>query len=541
MLSSRRTWMFFLLGSLVLVVVVALVSWRVMEDDRAQAQVRAEAEHRELERAALWRLDGVLSSLIVAQSGRAIALDLKGGLPDPEAFGGFLEPARSFFLLFFRSDDVNHFVSCDAGRVLSKEDRALLSSLHLAEVKRRCLKDSGASWSARSTLVAGPGEKEVAGDVGDLASRNMLQQFGSAANAISNALAIDVSPSSLLPFRGYWTSGPHGDVLLLARPTSQRDVVQYLLVDWPSLSAWLSEQVRDLLPGAEFRPYRGSSADSGAALLSELPLRLVSRPRDASFFRRDMTTFLAIVWGAVLAALGCIAMVLNFSMGLSRRRSRFVSTVTHELRTPMTTFKLYAQMLADGMVPSEEKRASYLQTLKEESERLSRVLESVLAYSRLENRDARRTFQAHSVADILNRLEAAVQRFGNEAEIAIPFTGASHQGAAVVVDPAMVDQILANLLENAIRHGCPPISVHAGVDGGAFFLDVVDQGEGVSESERARIFEEFHRSEGARDRGGLGLGLFWARSLARTMKGNLVLKKTTGRGAAFRLSLPLKH
>src|SRR5690606_23556726 len=86
---------------------------------------------------------------------------------------------------------------------------------------------------------------------------------------------------------------------------------------------------------------------------------------------------------AVLVAVGAIGLVLRASMDLSDRRGRFVSAVTHELRTPLTTFCLYTEMLADGVVAREEARREYLSTLKDESRRLARIVENVLAYARL--------------------------------------------------------------------------------------------------------------------------------------------------------------
>ena len=93
---------------------------------------------------------------------------------------------------------------------------------------------------------------------------------------------------------------------------------------------------------------------------------------------------LQIGWGAVLLAVVAAALLLQGVMTLSERRAAFVSSVTHELRTPLTTFRMYAEMLAKGMVPDAKRRQEYFNTLQREAERLTLLVENVLAYARLE-------------------------------------------------------------------------------------------------------------------------------------------------------------
>ena len=90
---------------------------------------------------------------------------------------------------------------------------------------------------------------------------------------------------------------------------------------------------------------------------------------------------LGIAWACVLLAATAVAGLLAGVMRLSARRASFVSAVTHELRTPLTTFQMYAEMLADGMVPEESKQKEYLATLRAEAGRLIHLVENVLAYA----------------------------------------------------------------------------------------------------------------------------------------------------------------
>ena len=93
---------------------------------------------------------------------------------------------------------------------------------------------------------------------------------------------------------------------------------------------------------------------------------------------------LLIGWGGAFLAVAAAAALLHGVMTLSERRAAFVSSVTHELRTPLTTFRMYAEMLANGMVPDAARRQEYYETLQRESERLTLLVENVLAYARLE-------------------------------------------------------------------------------------------------------------------------------------------------------------
>src|SRR6185436_9513156 len=133
-------------------------------------------------------------------------------------------------------------------------------------------------------------------------------------------------------------------------------------------------QLKDLVPGAVLEPVlQAAAVADGNRMLASLPVRLVpaapSSTADGS--PSPLRLLLGVAWGGVLLALLAVVALLAGTLALGERRAAFVSAVTHELRTPLTTLRTYTEMLADGMVTDEGKRARYLATLKLEAERLS--------------------------------------------------------------------------------------------------------------------------------------------------------------------------
>lgn len=331
-------------------------------------------------------------------------------------------------------------------------------------------------------------------------------------------------------------------------------IVQGFWVDWPRLRDELLVTIRDLFPAAQLEPVDDVGivpAASGlleSELLASIPVRLIpaSLPTPAASMVTSMRVTLALTWAAVLAAIAAIAFVLRASMKISERRGRFVSAVTHELRTPMTTFCLYSQMLADGMIREEDRRREYLGTLKQESQRLARIVENVLAYARLGRKQAAKARQALEVGELLDRILPALRRRAEQGGMTLveELAPAVHE-ALIPSEREGIERILVNLVDNACKYAgsAPDKRVHlaAAVSRGRVNFRVTDHGPGVPKSERRRVFAPFKRGkrDDAGPNPGLGLGLALARGLARELGGDLRLLKSPGPGASFELSLPV--
>jgi signal transduction histidine kinase len=216
------------------------------------------------------------------------------------------------------------------------------------------------------------------------------------------------------------------------------------------------------------------------------------------------------------------------------RRRQLLSDVAHELRTPLATIDAYLEGLADGVV---EPGQDTWKLLRHETSRLGRLTEDVTKVSRAEERqlDLRlRRVAAHTLLDVAARATApAFTAKGVRLEIA-----PGDDGPNVDVDADRIGEVLANLLENALRHtpsgGTVTLAAHR--DGDDVLLTVADTGEGLAPEDLHRVFERFYRVDRSRsrDQGGSGIGLAIARALVEAHGGHLWAESPgRGRGARF--------
>jgi signal transduction histidine kinase len=339
-----------------------------------------------------------------------------------------------------------------------------------------------------------------------------------------------------------------GDRLILARRVSSggQTFVQGSWLDWPKLKTRLLGETTDLLPKADLVPVNGDGETDPGRMLAGLPVKLtVSETIEAGMVSPALRWALTIGWGAVLLAVGVAAFLLQGVMTLSERRAAFVSSVTHELRTPLTTFRMYAEMLAKGMVPDANRRQEYFNTLQREAERLTLLVENVLAYARLE-RGRRPQAQDHiSLAALLERvgprLKQRAAQAGMQCELQLD-GNAAHQ--EFTTDQAVVEQILFNLVDNAAKYAREAtdrrIHVEANRNGQFVHLVVRDHGPGIKDGLWSRPMQPFGKSaqESAESAPGVGLGLALCRRLARQLGGRLDIASSADGGAALTLLLP---
>jgi signal transduction histidine kinase len=259
-------------------------------------------------------------------------------------------------------------------------------------------------------------------------------------------------------------------------------------------------------------------------------------------------------WGAVLLAVAASAILLAGVMTLSERRAAFVSSVTHELRTPLTTFRMYAEMLARGMVPDAARRQEYFETLHKEAERLTLLVENVLAYARLERGRRPQALDRVTISSLLERigprLKQRAAQAGMECVIEWPACESGSAGASpshsveFTTDQTVVEQILFNLVDNAAKYAREAsdrrIHVDAGRDGEHVRFVVRDHGPGIAKNGASHALKPFEKSaqESAETAPGVGLGLALCKRLARELGGRLETVNAAGEGAAVTLWLP---
>lgn len=222
-----------------------------------------------------------------------------------------------------------------------------------------------------------------------------------------------------------------------------------------------------------------------------------------------------------------------------RLRSSVLSAVSHDLRTPLAAIHgaVSGLLLVDGELPAAQRREILAMVLTE-SDRLGHFLANLLEMTRLESGalEVQKEWQPleEVVGAALSRLES---RRG-----ALPVELALRPGLPLVpLDGILVEQVLLNLLENALRYAGPqPVRLSAWVEGAAAVVEVADRGPGIPEAERERVFEKFVRPLGRRGDGGAGLGLAICRGLVQAHGGRIWVEPREGGGSAFRFSLPLE-
>jgi signal transduction histidine kinase len=225
----------------------------------------------------------------------------------------------------------------------------------------------------------------------------------------------------------------------------------------------------------------------------------------------------------------------------ARQKTSFVSNVSHELKTPLTTIRMYAEMLAEQRIDDREKQHNYLQTIVRESQRLTRLVNNVLDFSRLEQRRREFSFEEIDLAALLHqildnqlvRIEEAGMQLTRSIDAA---------GCQLSSDRDALEQILLNLIDNAIKYAAvgKQITVEFKDEPGQCVVRVRDNGPGVPVAHKEQIFAKFHRVDDsltARQQGS-GLGLSIARQLAEALGGSLVFCDDEDGGACFELTLP---
>lgn len=281
------------------------------------------------------------------------------------------------------------------------------------------------------------------------------------------------------------------------------------------------------LPGWEAVAYLGASGSVAAS---------------GGFVTLGMGLIVVLV-AAILAAGSLLLWQARASEAEAAQKSSFVSNVSHEFKTPLTTIRLYAELLEQGRVRDESQGREYLQTIGREIQRLSRLVGNVLDFSRLEQ--GRKKFSLEEIdlgtelARILEASRLRLEEAGLELVRRLPA-----RPLIVQVDRDALEQIVLNLLDNACKYAAEGklIEVSAAArPAGGVEIRVRDHGPGVPADHRERIFEKFHRVDDAltAERAGAGLGLGISRQLARGLDGELRCESVTdGPGAVFVLELP---
>ncbi len=260
--------------------------------------------------------------------------------------------------------------------------------------------------------------------------------------------------------------------------------------------------------------------------------------------RRGIYFYMFILIGGILI-FGLIYSIRTFTheLELSRMKSDFVSTVSHEFKSPLTSIRQIAEMLVSGRVPSEDRRQKYYEILLQQSERLSLLIENVLSFAKMEEGKKKFVFAPTDIEamlqDIVSEARDRLAHAGFGIELEIP-----KQLPEVSADHAALSQSITNLLDNAAKYSgdSRKIEVKASVEGPFMALSVRDFGMGISKHEQERVFDRFYRGgdELTRTIKGSGLGLTLVKQIVEAHKGLVKIESQPEKGSKFSILLPLE-
>lgn len=279
-------------------------------------------------------------------------------------------------------------------------------------------------------------------------------------------------------------------------------------------------------------------------------------PRPFSFLRASLTCAripesvgrstlnIMMVVLAVIILMGLFAIYQSARqvMALSDRRSRFVSSVTHELKTPLTNIRMYIEMLDQGIARDPEREQEYLRILGSESSRLSRLINNVLEFSKFEKKQTRLNLQAGTLKEVVQEVKEVMQEKLRQ-------EGFSLKVEMEELPPFHYDReamilILINVIDNSMKFGKSlsrrEITIRTWPEPDRVKISVSDTGPGIPRHDLTKIFDDFYRVDNdlTRTTGGTGIGLALVKKLVNLMGGSVRAENNDGPGCTITISLP---
>lgn len=250
----------------------------------------------------------------------------------------------------------------------------------------------------------------------------------------------------------------------------------------------------------------------------------------------------ALILGSLIVLLAGVSF-LFYAVSQERKlndlKSEFIANVSHELKTPLSVVRMFAEMLASGRVKSPDKHAQYLDMMIRESERLSSLIDNVLDFAAIER--GREKYDRKR-ADLLPVIERALETFRHRVEPAgLSVTlEAPNEFPQVRIDEQGVVLALLNLLDNALKYGSEsPIKVRVWIEGEEIYVCVDDAGPGIPPEARRRVFERFYRGHKKNEVRGSGIGLSLVRHIAHAHEGRAFVETSPEGGARVGFSISL--
>jgi signal transduction histidine kinase len=251
---------------------------------------------------------------------------------------------------------------------------------------------------------------------------------------------------------------------------------------------------------------------------------------------------IALLLAAIAVGSWLIATDMHRQMELARQKTNFVSNVSHEIKTPLTSIRMFSEMLAEGRVSDPASQKRYVSIIAAEAARLTRLINNVLEFARRERGEEKYQFAPVDLCELTEKI-IETYRPNLEANGFALRTDLSPKPVPVKGDADALSQIVLNLLSNAEKYSgeLKEIELKLKTDSGLALLTVCDRGLGVPAGFEEKIFEKFVRAHDALASGvqGTGLGLTIAKQIAQAHGGDLFYKSREGGGSCFTLRLNL--
>jgi signal transduction histidine kinase len=266
-------------------------------------------------------------------------------------------------------------------------------------------------------------------------------------------------------------------------------------------------------------------------------------PRQA--VRRQVMLFtgaLGVLVAVIVAGIVLTWRLMRRETEMARLKSDFVANVSHDLKTPLSVIRMFGETLEMGRVTDEGRRQEYYRVITREGERLSRLIDNVLDFSRIEG--GRQTYDLTPtgveplIRATLEAFAYPLAQLGFKVEVTV-----AADLPEVTMDADAVGQALANLIDNAIKYSSDDraLTIDARVADGWLVISVGDRGLGIAPEEQTKIFEKFYRvgRSDTQGRRGSGVGLALVRHIAEAHGGTITIESAPGHGSCFSLRLPL--
>ena len=264
-------------------------------------------------------------------------------------------------------------------------------------------------------------------------------------------------------------------------------------------------------------------------------------PRSAG--RQTLMVMMGVLATIFLIGLLAIYKSAQTLVDLSERRAQFVSSVTHELKTPLTNIRMYIEMLAQGIAKDAEQEQEYFQIIDSEGSRLTRLINNVLDLAKLEKKQRALDLKPGTIEEIVAEVETVMQAKLKQEGFHLKFV--QQTGRAFSYDREAMIQVLINLIENSIKFGRAAerkeIVIRTYSEGRWMKIAVSDFGPGIPRRALKKIFDDFYRVDDSLTQAtrGTGIGLALVKKFIHLMGGRIRAENNTGAGCTILISLPL--